>query len=248
MSLLLLVACSPDPISLKPSVYDDTGTVDHTGDTTETDTGPGTDPGTDPGDPVATPAACAEIRADNPGATDGEYTLYLAGDSKRPWTVWCADMKNKPLEYLPLKQDSLNYSQYTAGNAAGTSVRTVYSRLRFDPATLRVDISDQRFSTSTGSLTQDNQKVTSMPFGVAMACDPAVMGEGKVDVSGTGFRVAANAFVVDGYRASGSATYSPNAQKITLVGGGYCGWIAPGLYDPINNAGDFLLSLEYVGN
>lgn len=198
------------------------------------------------------PSKCADIRAANPGARDGEYTLYVGRDPAKKWTVFCRDMAGAPKEYLSLPQGpGSNYSQYTAGGAApGTSVRSSYSKVRIDPASLLVDISDQTYASSSGSLRHSGMvTVRSMPYAVAMDCQQfgAATGVGLIDLQRTPFAVRADAFVLGGANPSGRAMYQIGNQLVTLAGGGYCGWISPkpGVYSPFNDAGGFVLPLVY---
>lgn len=197
------------------------------------------------------PASCLDIRAANPGAPNGNYVLHIGHDPARPWTAYCHNMATAPAEYLSLQNlgPGANFSQYTAGGAvSGTSVRTRYSKIRIDPATLLVDISDQTFSISSGQLTHGSETVTSMPFGVAMSCDATDSGVGNIDLTGTPFAVATDGFEVGGAGSSGSATYSASNRVVALTGGGYCGWIcaSPDAFNPFNDAGDFQLDLVYA--
>jgi hypothetical protein len=194
------------------------------------------------------PATCQEIKAANPQAEDGEYTLHVDGDPAKPWAAWCQDMAGTPSEYLTLVQTgaSSNYSQYTAGGSSpGTSVRTTYTRLRIDPLTLRVNTADQTFSSSSGSLTHSPTQVTSMPYAAAMGCSH--WGSGNVDLRGTPFAVASGQFALGGVSAGGSAAHSAGNQVVSLSGSGGCGWIAPrNSYNPFNQSGLPLL-LVYSG-
>jgi len=251
MTLLLFLACNDGSIDFDDKVLDGEG-IDDTaladtagGSLDDTVTADDTGAGDDTGRPPAIPATCRELLAATPGSPDGAYTLYLGGAATRPWTAWCHDMRGTPQEYLTLSGN--NDSQYTVGGRAGT--RTSYARVRIDPATLLVDISDQTFATSSGGFSFQGTWVGSMPYAVAMACEYEANGVGHVDLSGTPFRVRADAFLVDGYLPVGSATYGAGQKTVTLAGGGYCGWISPkpGVYNPINDAGGFLLPLEYVG-
>ncbi|OLF08259.1 GON domain-containing protein [Actinophytocola xanthii] len=184
-------------------------------------------------------ASCARIHALFPFAPDGNYVLltrrFLLG-------VYCHDMAGRPREYLTLANTgrSANFSQYTAGGpAAGISVRTSFTRLRVNPATLTVDINDLTFATSTGRLTHAGRTVTAMPYASAMACDlHNAFGRGNVDLRGTAF-VLADTFRTDGFVPFGSVAAGPRDQLVDLVGGGYCGWIAPspGAADPVNPRG-----------
>lgn len=191
------------------------------------------------------PAVCADVRSADPTAADGTYTVLANG---RSLTLYCHDMAGTPREYLDLVEtgEDRNFAQYGAGGAApGTDVRTRFTKLRIDPATLTVDVGDLTFATSTGSLLHANAPVTSMPYGVAMSCDHGVLGVGNIDLRGTPFSVA-DPFQVQGFDAGGSATPSAAGQVVDLTGQGMCGWIgaAPGGWQPMNPApGHFDLEL-----
>ncbi|WP_253992414.1 Vps62-related protein [Myxococcus qinghaiensis] len=174
--------------------------------------------------------SCLDIQQARPSAPDGEYTLYVMGNPDWPWRVYCHGMTGAPKEYLPLQERTLfsNFSQYTAGDASpGTNVRTRYSKLRINPHTREVDTSDTTFATSTGQLLHANQPVTSMPFATAMSCDWGDTGRANIDLRGTPFRVAPDAFVVSGWEQVGSQVYGFADQVVSLKGGGYCGSNAP---------------------
>ncbi|MGH4024193.1 MAG: GON domain-containing protein, partial [Pseudonocardiaceae bacterium] len=143
-----------------------------------------------------------------------------------------------PREYLDLAAtgENQNFSQYTAGGASpGTNVRTSFTKVRIDPATLTVDIGDLTFATSTGKLQHSSVTrgpsspyVTSMPYGVGMTCaNPGSPpnGVGNIDMHGTPFTVN-DTFQVRSYAGTGSATVSDDKQKVELLVSGYCGWIA----------------------
>ena len=195
------------------------------------------------------PASCADILGAQPGATDGEYMLYVGADAQKPWMAYCADMASAPKEYLPLVAvlGDHNFSQYTAGGASpGSNVRTSYVRLRIDPATLAVDIGDERFATSTGSLTHSfSEPVSSMPFGVAMACGNDA-GLANIDLRGTEFAIAST-FAAVGTGGGGTTTMDPTQQAADLTGSGFCGWNAPANapFNPFNEAHGWVLQLAY---
>jgi hypothetical protein len=193
--------------------------------------------------------SCRDIHSVNPFARDGNYTIY---DNGNIFTVFCYDMAGTPREYINLAATGadVNFSQYTAGGASpGTDVRTHFTKLRIDPATMTVDIGDLTFATSTGSLEHGgNVRVTSMPYGVAMSCTSprAAHGVGNIDLQGTPFQVEST-FAADGYEATGSAAVSPDNQVVNLHGGGYCGWItpSPAMYNPFNpSPGEYQLKLS----
>jgi hypothetical protein len=197
------------------------------------------------------PQLCAEIRAENANADDGDYPLYVNHDPAKPWTAHCVEMSRSPREYLRLVNvdGHFNFSQYTAGrHSPGSNVKTSYHELRVDPAALLVDISDQRSAQSSGALRHDGKEVTSMPYGVAMTCIGPASGLGNIDLRGTPFAVAPDAFVQGGWAQSGTSSYSSNDQVVDLTGGGECGWTVskPNVFNPFNQAGGIQLPLVYV--
>ena len=177
------------------------------------------------------PATCADVKAHVPAATDGVYTLYLGGNASKPWTAYCAHMATTPLEYLSLT--GANYAQYTAGGGSpGMDVKTTYTKVRFNPATLKIDISDRAYATSQGMLNHSasGTMVTSMPFGVAMDCRLAnsKAGVALIDLTATAFALTGQAaFAEGGNIANSSAVLASNNQRATINGGGFCGWAAP---------------------
>lgn len=200
------------------------------------------------------PVRCADVRRAAPSAGDGEYMLYVQGDAARPWRAWCHAMATTPAEFLTLvmRGTGQNVSQYTAGGTrTGTNVRTIYARVRVDPATLRIAIGDQTFATSSGRITARDVTITSMPYAVAGDClaTGSRTGVANIDLRGTPFAVAADAFALGGFMPGGAATYGSSARVVDLRGGGFCGWNAPrdAPYDPANTAGGFILPLVYVG-
>jgi hypothetical protein len=197
-------------------------------------------------------ASCQEIRDALPDAPNGDYLINNGGNV---FQVYCDNMDSAPVEYLTLWNQGQNYAQYTAGGASsGTDVRTHYSRVRLLPDTLQIDISDQRYSSSTGSLTHGATEVTSMPYGVAMDCLNLGSNQGvaRIDLRETPL-VVSDTFMTCGYYPAGSWTFSEEHQVVDLTGGGYCGWVqpaAPGcLATPFNDAGGAqpILELSYLG-
>jgi hypothetical protein len=194
--------------------------------------------------------SCADIHTVAPFAPDGDYVLVAGG---RVVKVYCHDMAGTPREYISLVKTGpdRNFSQYTAGLASrGTDVRTNYTKVRLDPATLLVDIGDTTFATSTGSLIHSNSGtvVTSMPYGEAMSCTYRPDGVGNIDLRGTAFRVV-DPFIVRGFPGPvGSATVSADGQVVDLAAGAYCGWISAAPEGPPYNTtpGDFRLDLACV--
>jgi hypothetical protein len=200
---------------------------------------------------MALPTSCADIKSATPTALDGTFTIYPNGAQ---FQVYCKGMSTvTPTEYLSLVNvaSGANFSQYTAGGATpGTNVVTSYTRVRLDPSTLKVNIGDQMFSTSTGTLSgPGGATVTSMPFGTAMACIASgnAAGLANIDLTGTPFAVN-DTFLTQGAAPAGAAVFSPSKQVVNVTGGGFCGWTVPeGGFNPINAFGTFQLQLRYIG-
>ena len=190
------------------------------------------------------PTSCAGVLAAEPTADDGNYTLYVGGDPQKSWDAYCADMQavSGPREYLTLVNvlGDHNFSSYEAGGASpGTTVKTMYLRLRIDPATLVVDIADQRFSISTGALSHSGAgPVISMPYGVAMSCG-VLSGRANLDLRGTGFAIA-DTFATGGNAelALTNTSIDPAQQFVDLTGAGSCGWnaVSGASFNPFNTA------------
>lgn len=193
------------------------------------------------------PVSCEQIKAADPQAQDGPFKLFIDGDPSKPWEAFCA-MSAAPATYLPLSNTgTANYAQYTAGGARpGVNVRTLYQRVHIDPVLLQVDPNDTTFSSSTGQVS-DGMGAVATQVGYGAACDCITgfsqTGVANVDLSGTPFAVAPDAFEVSGFRAAGNAVYSANSKVVNLTGGGYCG-----CYIPKVNANSLArLQLLYVG-
>jgi hypothetical protein len=208
-------------------------------------------PGTGSSKTVA-PTDCQDVKSTFSKAPDGQYLILAA--STKLMSVYCHDMAHNPRDYINLGQTGRfsNFSQYTAGGSAtGTTVRTSFRKIRFNPTTSQVDIGDLTFASSEGSLRHpDTQsQVKSMPYGAAMSCDMNNSGVGNIDLTGTPFGVA-DTFTVGGYRPDGSATVSPGGKVVQLNGRGFCGWITstPYVFNPFNpKPGDFQLELKCTG-
>ncbi len=186
------------------------------------------------------PGSCQDILDDNPNATDGEYTIF---PSNQVFKVYCDNMGGTPQEYLTLINTGgdFNFGQYTAGGFSyGTNVRTSYTKVRLDPATLIVDINDDAFATSTGSVSHNSgSTVSMMPYGTAADCRvaPSSSGIANIDLTGTSFAVN-DSFTIAGWSPAGSvngdyhsavhanpipAIPVTNEQVVGLTGGGECG-------------------------
>ena len=198
------------------------------------------------------PETCSDLLPHLPADTDGEYTLFLGGDTDKPYTVYCADMATTPREFLTLTGE--NFAQYTAGGSSpGTSVRTTYTRVRFVVDGPAIDITDRTFATSTGMLdhANSNMQVTSMPFGTAMDCrgNHSATGVAAIDLRNTQFAlVGSGSFQSGGFQPGSSLSITSNNQVAAITGGGSCGWVSPlgANFNPFNdNANGVTLSVTY---
>ncbi|MDY7224890.1 immunoglobulin-like domain-containing protein [Hyalangium rubrum] len=172
---------------------------------------------------------CAEVRAQNPSAGDGTYSLTLGGQQV---AVHCHDMAGTPREYLTLPStgSTTNYSYYGRGpNTAPGGQTTWYTKARFDPAALALTLDDTTFATSEGWKRFGNTYVYSSALAGAGDCvnTYSQTGRGNVDLTGTPFDIVPGQFRIEGNVAAGSATFS-GPQIVNLTGGGYCGGIGTG--------------------
>jgi hypothetical protein len=184
------------------------------------------------------PTSCSSAQTLYNTTSNGRYVIHPAGGQQ--FSVYCYGMIDTPRDYLELHVERIgpgyNFASYAAGGpATGTNVVTSFTKLRFDPATLRVDIGDLTFATSTGSLTHPDtdagpQTVESMPYGVAMACNSGEQGDGaaNVDLWGTPFAVD-DTWVPQGAGSEfyGGATFSGADQVVNVTANGFCGWRTP---------------------
>lgn len=182
--------------------------------------------------PAPAPASCAELAARNPQAGDGYYWLELRG---QPVHLYCHDMAGSAREYLAVPDGNCSaYRSHRGGSVQ--QVQTCFDRVRLDPQSLRVDVSDLRFAhtRTQGRITHAQQTVQAMPYATAMACDAPglALGQGRIDLRGTPFAVDSH-FVAQGYLPEGQAVPDASGQTLQLHGGGYCGWLAAAeIYNP----------------
>ncbi len=180
--------------------------------------------------PTATPAPpgnCAEIRARDRSARDGEYEIFLARDLAYPVTIYCHNMDSAPREYLTLAQtgETVNFSSIVYPDR---QIRTVYSRVRLNLATLTIDRTDHTFSTVSGEGVEVDEWIRD--YGTAIGCDSAAAaaGQANIDLTGTVFALNENVqFVTSGQGSAGSDNTSPDRQQVNLTVTGNCGWIWP---------------------
>ena len=205
------------------------------------------------------PSTCAEIKAFGLGAVDGDYTLYYARDTAKPWTAYCYEMaSDDPKEYLSLNQagNANRFKRGTFGGSGTSQSNTTrkFQRIRVNPLTLKVDITDRTFSTGTALL----------DFATADSCSDNCCGgnnpgEANIDLTGTPFFVD-DTFARSGYCSSlKSISYSNSDQVVVFTADGQCGFAGPSQLanksqDGCNNKPDiqwnsetkYLLQLGYL--
>lgn len=182
--------------------------------------------------PPPPPQSCADIKAANPTAEDGDYTIYPAGNAAQPLPIYCHNLADTPLEYLslPTSDETANYALTRAddSNYLGRDVLTIYQKIRLDPATLIVDLTDTTFATSTGSI--NDGQIHNTPYGTAAGCRGSLaLGAANINLTGTPLTIAPDQpFALQGDSPVGQPIdIQANGQIINLVGGGRCGYLAP---------------------
>lgn len=205
--------------------------------------------------PVAIPFPASCMDAGNgQQVPDGEYTLYVGGDEHKPWKAYCHGGD----EFLSVHDDT-NFGGYGAGGwTQGTDVRTTYTKLRIDPATLTIDITDQTFARTEGDLNYLGEHITSMPVGVAMSCGgSATYSTGNIDLIGTPFKIATQFalgsvdVVVSGAPQApvvptGGSADAQDGQWLEMWVQGECGFVGPtGMTAPTKLANGYLLKVEW---
>lgn len=182
--------------------------------------------------PPPPPQSCAAIKAANPTAEDGDYTIYPAGNVAQPLPIYCHNLADTPLEYLslPTSDETANYALTRAddSNYLGRDVLTIYHKIRLDPATLIVDLTDTTFATSTGSI--NDGQITNTPYGTAAGCRGSLaLGAANINLTGTPLTITPDqSFALQGDSPIGQPVdIQANGQIINLVGGGRCGYLAP---------------------
>uniref|UniRef100_H2ZL21 Peptidase M12B domain-containing protein n=1 Tax=Ciona savignyi TaxID=51511 RepID=H2ZL21_CIOSA len=192
------------------------------------------------------PTTCRELQSHRDLRRDGEYYLQVGGAMAK---IYCRGMAtSNPTEYITLpKGEEENYSEiygYRLVNAdtcpyngsrdsscachrdypeAG---RTVYRKVRFDVASMRVIANQFTFAT-----TKYGKEV---PFAMAGDCysrSNCPQGEFKMNFFGTGFVVSSNTrWLSYGEHPARKIQRSHNGEQITGKCGGYCSRCQP---DPI---------------
>jgi hypothetical protein len=181
------------------------------------------------------------LRQQNPAAADGEYILYLQGNSEQPFTVYCHNMTGQPAEYLTFVNSGGPYNYAMISYSAGAIV-THYEKIRFNPLTLVVDRSDRTFASFPGEVSGyiavPADALTDYPVGAsdyawAEGCNQgetgAPPGQANVDLVGTEFALSESVvFVYEGGAVQEpTAEISADRKVATLTIGGRCAHIGP---------------------
>ena len=193
-----------------------------------------------------------------PTSKNVAVTLYVGHDLAKPWSAYCGAAGET---YLPLPAGvANNYSSYPDGECADVNggavapVKTTWTRVRIDPATLVVTTNDYAGATTTGATHEvsGNGSVVftyqRMPFATGRTCENDTSTTvGKVDLTGTKFRVTPAQFVVEGYMGSGGSTTV--GQVTTLAMRGFPAGVVPcrpAGTDYYQRNGGKCLQLEYA--
>lgn len=104
---------------------------------------------------------------------------------------------------------------------------TVYSKIRFDPAKLRIVINDYTYATNVpadSSFTQGTVfKYSNFSSAGDCKASGSTGGQANINLLGTNLSVQKDQFSPQGYHAAGRVTYASNNQVVVLNGGGFCG-------------------------
>ena len=221
------------------------------------------------------PANCLEHKFLDATSTDGDYTLYLDGDPTKPWLATCLGMgdpipsyvanitdpdvrRTGPREYINLTNPDPDSNVHKQGGTFSYPVRSeaTYTKIRFDPRTYDVDIQDKAFA-SLVAIDPSTSSSAPNDYGTVGSCSDnccggSYPGLAKLDLRGTPLKFN-DAFIIDGFCASGTVTSSFNDQVYNLDGDGQCGGAVPirrdagdgcfGRPDPHYSENDFVLQL-----
>lgn len=215
------------------------------------------------------PTSCADVltRAGMATMPDGYYTVYADRQELQPWDVWCEDMSSgTPRDYLTIAYTDDENSRFESYGIDGLIAQTRYYRVRIDPDTLVVDVTDRTFS-ETIDYVEIVTGQEDVDFATARSCsrnnvDPGsyYAASSRLDLRGTPFAVN-DSFA--SYGACPVTSVSGSSQVFDLLADGACGGIAPddlaafqGLICPqtmmsmppdASSPSDFALQLAYSG-
>jgi uncharacterized protein YjbI with pentapeptide repeats len=174
-------------------------------------------------------SSCSQVAAQNPGASDGTFTIRVAGV---PTQEYCQGLSGpSPQGYLVLV--NTNSANYSVENDPRFYTKTVFTKVHIVgngdvvggvtcTAAACIDTTDYTYSTSTGG----SQFGPHVAYASAPGCglyNGEPNGTANVDLTGTPLAVVSNAFQAVGFIPYGSASYSDGNQVVNLWGNGWCG-------------------------
>ncbi|XP_072761907.1 A disintegrin and metalloproteinase with thrombospondin motifs 15 isoform X4 [Anoplolepis gracilipes] len=189
------------------------------------------------------PVTCLEIQKRLKATTDGEYPLLIGG---RNMTIYCHGMSSvEPREYLTLLAgDSENYAEIydkrlkyphtcpfngqrndscNCVSELGTvSGRTMFKRVRIDPARLYIIANDYTFSWTKGM-----KRVEYGKAGDCYSLTDCPQGRFSINLRGTTLRLSPTVTWVTETSSTFFAINKINDQRILGKCGGYCGFCKP---------------------
>lgn len=188
---------------------------------------------------VPRPSSCAMLKQQQPSAGDGDYTIYLQGETAVP--LYCHNMATTPQEYLPLPA-SANGGNYSLISYPEGAIITVYNKVRLNPSSLIVDPTDTTFATIASDLAGYNaiigDQLASYPvvtsnFAQATGCNrnqpDAPLGRANINLTGTPFVVSPEVTFgsFGGEVTEANNEMSADGKVVDLVVNGRCGIIQP---------------------
>lgn len=160
---------------------------------------------------VAAPSphsSCADVRAADPGAPDGEYAITSYG---RTLSVWCADMATTPVEYLTLQRGGPGVNMASTNNNWAPYVETHFTKIGLnlptgvgEPFTFRP--ADSRFST-----TNDGHAPREYGSGSGCGFAPSPF---NIDLRGTPFAIGPDSLVSTGWMGHGAVSSTDGGQVL----------------------------------
>ncbi|XP_041370257.1 uncharacterized protein LOC121384093 isoform X2 [Gigantopelta aegis] len=178
---------------------------------------------------------CSDVRAMDPNAGDGEYTLYPKILSGEGLQVYCDNMSENPREYLSLSVVNIGVSPDLSNVLCKEETESVnpadvgsseFSKIRINTETLEVNQSDYRFATVSGHRVAYGRAHDCYTYEDYRTCGPK--GFFVINTSGTGLRVNTTLeWILTGDSPSMNVTRSDHGAVIHLSCGGFCGGCIP---------------------
>lgn len=171
-------------------------------------------------------ASCLEILKVNPKLPSGNYPIRPSY-AKSQFIVYCHQMEvGKPEEFLNVNS-KVNYSGFASAGRCDTcgDYTMYYSKIRFDPATMRLSSRNQTFASGSGGTADCYVKYAcdgyALNYGSGGSCSTA-RGAGAINLG------LSNPFAIDakvtasggGYKPVGVMTFSADRKSATISGGG----------------------------